>query len=364
MENLVRLRYLEFDGCQELEIIPDGVFCKLLNLRYLSLNNQVRGPTTRGEELVFLRKLERLYCVLHDLNGFNAYVRSLAGGGPAYYRLQLGFAPGFLQRRDHKHDKVVYLINCDIGKSVAKGGDCPLLLPQEVEKLAIYNCCINVSSLCELTSFENAMNFKWCYIWKCGKLKHLFVYSSSIIRLLQGLEDLNLEKVWDLQGLIRMENLASSAPLPPGTFCSLKELRVCHCDNIKRLSIVAPLPNLKEIVVYECKQLVEIVATTSDHEEEEEDQEHVEAAGGRSHQAIGVVTLPKLRDLHLSSLPKLKSIPVIADNSLRQVKILKCPKLKKVPCLDRVPFPVSLRNVHIGKDLWESLEWDHPSAKD
>ncbi|GMN71321.1 hypothetical protein TIFTF001_053384 [Ficus carica] len=363
MENLVRLTYLEFGGCRQLEIIPDGVFCKLLNLRYLSLN-QAHGATTRGEELVFLRKLETLYCVLHDLIGFNAYVRSLADGGPAYYRLQLGFTRGLHFYRVYKHGKVVNLINCDISEHVAKGGDCPLLLPQDVESLVIIRCRINVSNLCELTSFNNAMNFKLCNIEKCGELKHLFVYSSSIIRLLQGLEELVLEAVWGLQGLIRRKNLASSSPLPPGTFCALKKLSVCNCDNIKRLSIVAPLPNLEVIGVFECEQLVEIVATTFDYDEEEEDQEHVEAAGGRSHQAVGVVTLPKLGNLYLSSLPKLKSIPVIAGNSLRQVQIWECPKLKKVPCLDKVPVPVSLRSVDIGKDLWESLEWDHPSAKD
>ncbi|GMN74294.1 hypothetical protein TIFTF001_056194 [Ficus carica] len=363
MENLVRLRYLKFDQCNQLKIIPDGVFCKLLNLRYLSLN-QARGATTRGEELVYLRKLERIYCVLHDLNGFNAYVRSLAEGGPTYYILQLGFTHGTVWGAIYKHDKVVNLMNCDISESVAKGGDCPLLLPQDVESLVIISCCINVSSLCELTSFKNAMNFKLCNIEKCGELKHLFVYSSSIIRLLQRLEELDLEAVWDLQGLIRRDNLALSSPLPPGTFSSLKKLRVCYCNNIKRLSMVAPLPNLEYIIAFECEQLVEIVATTSDHDEEEEDQEHVEAAGGRSHQAVGIVTLPKLWNLSLSSLPKLKSIPVIAGNSLRQVTISKCPKLKKVPCLDKVPFPVSLRYVYIGEDLWESLEWDHPSAKD
>ncbi|GMN73728.1 hypothetical protein TIFTF001_053072 [Ficus carica] len=363
MENLVRLRYLEIDECHQLKIIPDGVLCELLNLQYLSLY-QTRGATTRGEELVFLRKLERIYCVLHDLNGFNAYVRSLAEGGPAYYILQLGFTDGVHWCAVDKHGKVVFLINCDISESVAKGGDCQLLLPQDVESLVLISCRINVSSLCELTSFKNATNFKRCHITKCGELKHLFVYSSSIIRLLQRLEELDLEAVWDLQGLIRRDNLALSSPLPPGTFCSLKILRVCYCNTIKRLSIVTPLPNLEDIIVFRCEQLVEIVAMTFDNEEEKEDQEHVEAAGGRSHQAVGVVTLPKLWNLHLSKLPKLKSIPIIADNSLRQVRIWECPKLKKVPCLDKVPVPVSLQYVRIGEDLWESLEWDHPCAKD
>ncbi|GMN71589.1 hypothetical protein TIFTF001_051855 [Ficus carica] len=60
----------------------------------------------------------------------------------------------------------------------------------------------------------------------------------------------------------------------------------------------------------------------------------------------------------------LKSIPVVADHSLCEVHILRCPKLKRVTCLDRDPCPPSLKYFSIDDDSWESLEWNHPNAKD
>ncbi|GMN68784.1 hypothetical protein TIFTF001_037835 [Ficus carica] len=360
MENLNRLRYLEFKRCNQLELIPDGILCKLSNLQYLSLGREDCETKIRWEELVKLTKLEELYCMFNDLDSFHACVRSMADGGPTHYKLLFGSeAPFAYQERG----KVVNLAKSDLRKSVAVDGDCPVLLPQDVEILCMQNCCIDVSSLCELiTSFKNLTNLREFCMSECNGLKHLFVYSSSIIPLLQRLEEWDLEEVSDLRGLIRRENVASSR-LPPVTFSSLKILRVVNCDKIKRLLIDTDLlPNLEDVSVIDCKQLVEIISAASDHGEEEEEEE--EAAGGCDHGVISTVTLPKLLMLFLWSLPKLKSIPVVADRSLRDVWIKECPKLKRVPCLDRDPCPPSLQCVEIDDNLWESLEWNHPNAKD
>ncbi|GMN28120.1 hypothetical protein TIFTF001_046205 [Ficus carica] len=367
MENLSRLRYLEFYRCEQLKMIPDGILCKLSKLHYLSLNRHDCETKIRGEELVELTKLEELYCKWYDHDRFNAYVRSMADGGPTHYILQVGLVtfridPVFLFKEGGKG---VIFANSDLRKSVATAGDCSVLLPEDVEKLCIQKCCIDASSLCELiTSFKNLTNLRECYMTECDGLEHLFVYSSSIIPLLQRLELLYLKGVRDLRGLIRREKVAST-PLPPVTFSSLKTLTVINCDKIKRLFIDTDLlPNLKDILVLDCKQLVEIISAASDHGEQEEEYQDEEAAGGCDHWVISTVILPKLCKLRLELLPKLKSIPVVADLSLREVQIEKCPKLKRVTCLDRDPCPPSLEKVCIDDDLWESLEWNHPSAKD
>ncbi|GMN71890.1 hypothetical protein TIFTF001_054665, partial [Ficus carica] len=90
MENLSRLRYLEFNRCNQLKLIPDGILCKLSNLEYLSLGREDCETKIRWEELVKLTKLEELYCMLYDLDSFNAYIRSMADGGPTHYILQNG----------------------------------------------------------------------------------------------------------------------------------------------------------------------------------------------------------------------------------------------------------------------------------
>ncbi|GMN68786.1 hypothetical protein TIFTF001_037836 [Ficus carica] len=361
MENLSRLRYLGFNGCNKFKLIPDGILCKLPNLLYLSLSREDCEMKIRGEDLVKLTKLEELYCMFYDFDCFNVYIRSMADGGPTHYILQVGSINYFEFR---ERGKVVNFANSDLRKSVAVDGDCPVLLPQDVETLGIYKCRIDVSSLCEMIT---STNLRECYMSECDGLEHLFAYSSSIVPLLQRLEVLDLEEVRDLRGLIRRENVAS-LPLPPVTFSSLKTLRLMRCDKIKRLFIDTDLlPNLEDISVIDCKQLVEIISAASDHgeqEEEEEEDQDEEAAGGCDHQVISTVILPKLCKLGLYILPKLKSIPVVADHSLREVHMGRCLKLKRVTCLDRDPFPPSLECVEIDEDLWESLEWNHPNAKD
>lgn len=351
MQKLAKLRYLNLDEC-ELETIPDGNVSNLSNLQYLCVGRQW-GAKLRGEELANLRKLEDLYCVLYDIDSFNAYIRSVEelGGPESHYILQLGITgeDGWCVVRK-QYDKAVYLTNCDIGESVATDKDqCPLLLPPDVEILAIKNCHAHVSNLCELTSFENATKFKSCCVYYCRGLEHLFAYSSSIISLLQSLEMLDLEGLSDLRALVRKESIGSSL-LPPGTFSSLKELRISRCNNIERLSIASPLPNLQEINVFRCQRLVEIIPATFEDEEIEDQNEEG-------------ITLPKLVTLSLFLLPKLENMPVVSD-SLRKVTLWGCPKLKRIPFLDREPCPPSLQRVWIGGDMWGSLEWNHTNAKD
>ncbi|PON70598.1 NB-ARC domain, LRR domain containing protein [Parasponia andersonii] len=355
MEKLVKLRYLDLDKCK-LEMIPDGILCQLSSLRSLSLNQEC-GTKIRGEELIHLRKLEILSGVLYDHNSFNAYVRSLKAGGPTYYILQLGFTDGIMWSAVRKWAKVVYLVNFNIPESVVAAGDCPLLLPKDVEILAIKRCRMNLSSLSKLTSFINATNLKWCYIKYCGEIEYLFSYSSTISHLLQTLEVLDLEAVWDLRGLTRAEKLGlPTVPRPPDIFSSLRKVRIGLCNNIRRLfRNASPLPNLEDLIIFECDQLIEIISTTSDYHE---------GGGGIPNNDIVVidVALPKLSNLHLIALPKLKSIPVIAD-SLQQIIVRECPNLERIPPLDRESYPPSLQCVYIGQDLWESLEWDHPNTK-
>ncbi|XP_024018628.1 putative disease resistance protein At4g10780 [Morus notabilis] len=295
MEMLLELRYMDF-GDTNIKIIPEGILFKLTNLQYLSLNGGWKiGPEVRGWELENMRKLETFEGVLYDINSFNTCVRSLEHSGAASYKLQLGTG---------------------------------LRSPK---KLMTY--------LGGLQQMENANYYS---------LKTLRSYLFS-------LKELVLIELPNLRGLIRWERGASMSPFPSGTFSSLIHLKICECDKIKKVFMVDSLPNLEELYLERCKQLKEIISTSSDDDDGDE--------GECDHRGVNILTLPKLRELRLSKLPQLESIPIVAD-SLQGILIEVCPKLKRLSILDREPCPPSLQRVSIRKVKWECLKWDHLNAKD
>ncbi|KAJ4824253.1 hypothetical protein Tsubulata_027854 [Turnera subulata] len=73
--------------------------------------------------------------------------------------------------------------------------------------------------------------------------------------------------------------------------------------------------------------------------------------------------LPKLKELTLQNLRKLKSIysGLLICDSLEDVKIDGCHKLKRIPI--SLPLP-SLQRLKVSpRDWWEQVEWGHPIAK-
>ncbi|GMN29131.1 hypothetical protein TIFTF001_044319 [Ficus carica] len=284
MEMLVRLRYLNFSRTP-LELLPEEILCSLTNLQYLLVVGE-QGPRISGEELANLKRLETFHGQLYDINNFNAFVRYLEEGVPINYVLLLGFFPTTLDHLpniDIEHNKAVHLQNCKLRQSLAE-------FPKDVEEIYIRKCEVNGK-----VEFNNATNLR----------------------------------ILDLQGVIRRERGVASL-LPPGTFSSFKDLRICNCDKVKKLFTLTNvwLPNLEEVIVSHCEQLVDIMSMTSDDEKEDQ----IEEARDQ-HRAINVINLSKLRKLHLSWLPELQSIPVIAD-SLQSLDIFQCPKLKRIPLLD------------------------------
>lgn len=353
MEMLLELRYMDF-GDTNIKIIPGGILFKLTNLQYLSLNGGWKiGPEVRGWELENMRKLETFEGVFYDVKSFNTCVRSLEHSRAASYKLQLG--TGLRSPKKFRSDKSVFLLNYDILERVAADGECQLLLPKDVEVLLIQVCAISVRNLCELTSFKNVTKLSKCIIRSsCAQMEHVFSYSPCIFPLLQSLKELVLIELPNLRGLIRRERGASMSPFPSGTFSSLIHLKICECDKIKKLFMVDSLPNLEELYLERCKQLKEIISTSSDDDDGDE--------GECDDHGVNILTLPKLRELRLSRLPQLESIPIVAD-SLQGILIEVCPKLKRLSILDREPCP-SLQRVSIRKVKWESLKWDHLNAKD
>lgn len=133
----------------------------------------------------------------------------------------------------------------------------------------------------------------------------------------------------------------------------LKFLYLMDCWNLKKLVSPKLLPNLQNLEVIEvqgCDKMEEIIAFNDEKEE------------GSSGSTI--CALPKLREMRLKSLGKLKRIcsgnGVMVCESLQQIHISRCGELKRFP----VSFPLpAIREIKVNKNWWESLEWDDPNAK-
>ncbi|GKV52749.1 hypothetical protein SLEP1_g59317, partial [Rubroshorea leprosula] len=156
---------------------------------------------------------------------------------------------------------------------------------------------------------------------------------------------------------------AMSPPPPPGTFSSLKSIKLWGCGKIKKFipswKLVGYLQSLEWIDAQNCEELEEIIA--SDPEE-----------GG---DIINKLILPKLKLLWLHKLPALKSVcsrsAVMVCDSLESITIWNCEGLRRIPLF--LPLvdnaqpspPPSLKNITLfPPERWESLEWDHPNAKE
>ncbi|GKV46491.1 hypothetical protein SLEP1_g53473 [Rubroshorea leprosula] len=193
-------------------------------------------------------------------------------------------------------------------------------------------------------------------ISNCGNIESVFW---SGFNPLPNLEYLHLSSLEKLKSVFDEEGLGLLPLVPPTSFFSLKEISVYRCDQLKKVFssgwLLRYFQSLQTIEVQYCSQMEELISSSA-HEEDK-------------------VTLPKLQSLKLTRLPQLKSIysssHVLICDSIQSLTISKCEKLKRIPLnfplLDNAQssHPPSLKEIVVfPKEWWESLEWDHPNAKD
>ncbi|GLT40134.1 hypothetical protein SLA2020_142900 [Shorea laevis] len=178
----------------------------------------------------------------------------------------------------------------------------------------------------------------------------------------------DLDNLDCLDRVFKVEFIAMSPP-QLHTFSSLKRVVISRCKKIKKLfpswKLVEYLRSLESIYVQNCEEMEEIIGLDPEEEGEE---------GG---DIIKKLILPKLNWLRLERLPALKSIcsskAVMVCDSLQSINIWNCNDLRRIPLY--LPLvdnaqpspPPSLKKIYMNRpeqEWWESLEWDHPNAKD
>ncbi|KAK6230429.1 hypothetical protein QUC31_001947, partial [Theobroma cacao] len=359
IEMLENLRYLCL-WSENLKELPVGIFSKISHIQCLI----IKGLHLMGEEVGKLRKLEYVSCSFCDMQEFKKYAESTQGKWPTYFYFQvgplvdiyIGDSPNFKEI-----EKKVEFTNLEIER-------CDdIVLPNDLHTLH-FKGCNDFKCLSNILLFPEATDLKICQIEECEGIEYVVDLSLSSCNALHNMEELTLGKLRNLREVVRIGGAVeiestSHAPTPPAFFSSLKTLYLYSCSKIKKLfpvELSEGLQNLEEITVHYCEEMEEIIASEEEKEE--------------NHKGEGTTfILPKLKSLELCSLPKLKSISsgglLIPADSLQNLKILDCPEVKRIPLsLRRVengqPSP-PLKTFCVGPgEWWESVEWDHPDAKD
>ncbi|EOY13576.1 LRR and NB-ARC domains-containing disease resistance protein, putative [Theobroma cacao] len=362
IDKLVNLTYLDLYS-KSLEELPTGILPKLSRLQYLVADRESTTLKLKGEEAGGLKKLETICGRFQELQEFNTYMKSTQGKRLTSYVLAVGQPQGYFWLKSN-FVKDVILSECEVG------GEAPILLPNDLRCMKICECH-NMKSLSDISFFQrNETELRECEVMDCKGIACVLDLLSSPLPCspLQNLEKLLLSGLDKLFTLVKAQEVATAstlyAPTSPGIFSRLKSFHIHKCSKIKKLfsiDLLRDLQNLERIEVKSCGLLEEIIAS---EEEEKRSTDH----------ATMTFCLPKLRELALQQLPRLKMIcskhGVMICDSLSRIEVIKCPKLKRIPLY--IPLhdngqpspPPSLKEIRIYPKEWlESIEWDHPNAK-
>ncbi|GKV32572.1 hypothetical protein SLEP1_g41166 [Rubroshorea leprosula] len=355
LEMCTNLKYLSLRGstfgeyCSRLD---DAILLNLSKLQQLFVDDRI---ALRVEVIERLEKLEAFHGKFPTVHDWSIFLKCVYGQGDQLSRYSVAVGkyshrggPEFLGGY-----RMVKFGGIDIvGENI--------ILPPSVDGLYIEGCD-NLRSLNDFSSIKDATDLRSCEIVVCEGME--CVFTSWINPLVQTLERLILDELVKLEGLFDAEMIAMSPPPPPGTFSSLKSISLWGCGKIKKFipswKFLGYLQSLEWIDVQNCRELEEIIA--SDPEE-----------GG---DIIKKLILPKLKVLWLLHLPALKSVcsrsAVMVCDSLESIWINHCKCLRRIPL--SLPLvdnaqpspPPSLKKISINpEEWWESLEWDHPNAKE
>ncbi|GKV45317.1 hypothetical protein SLEP1_g52422 [Rubroshorea leprosula] len=360
LSNLVGLKKL--DLCwTSIEELPQGLNM-LTNLKYLGLGGRL--SETLDEPLQNLSKLQHLLVVADSLS-------------KTEFKWETIGIWGKLQNLERLYLDSLHNLNMVFGEvgAIAKLASLPAGTfsslqdisvrhwseSKEGEKVTLPNLeRLKLTSLPLLkTIYSGSLicdSIKKIEISDCENIESVFW---SGFNPFPNLEYLELISLPHLKSVFDEEGLGLSPHVPPTSFFSLKEIRVSRCKQLKKVFssgwLLHYFQSLETIEVSWCSQMEELISSSA-HEEEK-------------------VTLPKLERLELTSLPSLKSIcsssSVLICDSIQSLKIFGCENLKRIPLnfplLDNAQssHPPSLKEIAVfPKELWESLEWDHPNAKD
>nr|GMC55550.1 probable disease resistance protein At1g12290 isoform X2 [Ipomoea batatas] len=357
MECLVSLQYLYMrHTSKELEI-PKGIISKLRNLKCIQLDNCGR---LQSEDLNCLEDLQEFWSWFDELHNFNRLVKNLEQ--LKCYNISVSTTLDFHRQTLNWGSNVRKVDFTEINFTL-------VLLPANITSLRIKDCeglngCITdylqsiMSNLKEL-DVERCTGVEWIL----NSEQIIENASNTGATPFKSLEALTLRSLPNLISVCKGEDVI----LPDYcNFSSLKHLCIIGCDSMKKLlphALLQNLKNLEKLDVRFCSQLKVVIGGVGGDGEEE----------GSSNTPI---YLPKLKELSLYGLPKLKSIcngREMIFPSIEKITIFCCTNVKRMPSFlpineatEQPYIPSSFRKIELFKfenEWWESLDLHNPNAK-
>ncbi|XP_060209988.1 probable disease resistance protein At1g61190 [Lycium barbarum] len=359
MGNLVELKFLDMGEIDLKKGLAKEILPKPSRLRYLKLPVCIDA---RGEDLASLELLEEFegrFCDLHNFNKFMTSRRSYERDW--WFDIHVWDADKGTILESEFGDCILRRVIVENLTIEAGGGEAPtsIILPHCIDILDISNC--NGLSSCLMDNFLSRTTLRGlnCEISLCDDIEWIVNVPSGRNTTADPhcicFQSLSVEYLPNLVGLCK-GNIASH------TFSGLTELGISWCHKMKKLfprAILQDLKNLQKLDVACCEEMEEIIA------EEATDEDGSSQLGTSS----DILILPKLKELTLWNLPKLKRIcegKLICD-SVESMSFKWCLKLKRMPfyapTTNAHPFPALRKIKVLGKNWWRTLEWEQSHLK-
>lgn len=333
MENLSNLRRLNLSRTHYLKKIQAGIICRLSSLEILDMTLsdyhwRVKGQEDEGqtnfEELGCLERLLVLSIRLENIPSQGTEDLTWIGRLRSF-QFFIGPTANSLPT---KHDERRVTIS-----GIDLSGEWIGWLLTNASSLILNNCW-GLDQMLETLVIDSVGAF--------ASLKSLTIAGSrSSLRPIGGCaahDDLlpNLEEL-HLHDLAYLGNISGLVGYLGLRFSKLRLMEVTQCPRLKYLltygSFILALPNLQEIKVSFCDNLVELFCYYSELNFTPE------------------TVVPNLRNLELKNLPKLRTICRQKESwqCLEQVKVIKCNLLRELP--------LTAQNADTVKEIIGELQW-------
>ncbi|KAI9185406.1 hypothetical protein LWI28_006970 [Acer negundo] len=333
LENLSKLRQLNLSRTHYLKTVQAGTISRLHSLEVLDMTLSdyhwgVKGQVEEGqitfEDLGCLQRLQVLFIRLEGIPSLGS--ENLAWiGRVKRYQFFIGPTANSLPT---KHDKRRVTIS-----GLNLSGEWIDWFLSNATSLVL-NHCWGLNQMLETLVIDSIDCFT--------SLKSLTIANSNSylrpdggcaahVDLLPNLEELHLH---DLTYLESISELVGHLGL---RFCRLKLIEVTRCSRLKYVlsygSLILSLPNLEEIKVSFCDNLVQLFNYCSKQDFNPEP------------------VVPNLRNLELKNLPKLRSLCRYEEcwQHLEQVEVIKSNLLTKMP--------LTTKNENNIKEIRGELQW-------
>ncbi|KAL5716731.1 mitogen-activated protein kinase kinase [Ranunculus cassubicifolius] len=336
------LRVLDLGGTI-IRNLPQSIG-RLLELRYLNLSET--KIATLPYELRNLVKLK--YLDLRDTN----YLEIPHGIISCFSRLQvllLGniYWDGLIQE-EWEALQQLRMLDITINKLPATQG---MILSQRsqscIEDLRLYECSdLTELALMSSSHLGKSKRLRKLRIVKCSNLQKLIINSLEADK--DNMGSLLTLEILVLINLPKLSDIIWAETATDLHFKHLATVYIRRCGALKNISWILLAPSLRDLKVYHCQEVEEIILDTF-----------------ATKSGVNRSILPRLVNLELVDLPKLKSVvkAPFSFPSLCTINVHTCPLLKKLPFASNSINNSMLQKIQGEAEWWNNLEWEDETIK-